>query len=213
MPWFLKRYFLEKIYDFKLNPSAYIGLSWIFPKYLEMGEHAKIGHLNVAINLDEIIMHKSCSIGRNNWITGFPSLKYKQSLHFSHQLERKSILLMKEGSAITVLHHIDCTNMISIGRFTTVAGYNSQFLTHSINVYENIQDSKPIDIGSFCLIGTNCIILGGAKLPDFSVLGAKSLLNKILEETYFLYAGVPAKGIKIIAKDAKYFNRVTPFVY
>jgi hypothetical protein len=50
-------------------------------------------------------------------------------------------------------------------------------------------------------------------LPDYSVLGASSMLNKEYSEPYFLYAGNPAKAIKPLPKDTAYFNRSAGFVH
>ena len=177
---------------------------------LVMEEGAIIDTFNVAINLDKITMKANSSIGRSNWITGFPTKT--NSKHFAHQSDRRSELIIGEFSAITKKHHIDCTNLITIGAFATIAGYQSQLLTHSIDIYENHQNSKPIYIGDYTFIGTNAVILGGAKLPSNSVLGAKSLLNKSFEEEYMLYAGVPAKPTSKISTDAKYFKRPIGFV-
>jgi acetyltransferase-like isoleucine patch superfamily enzyme len=120
---------------------------------------------------------------------------------------------MNEGAAITKHHHIDCTSPVTIGKFTTIAGYYSQLLTHSIDIFESRQDSHPISIGDYCFVSTNVVILGGAQLPDYSVLGAKSLLNKKHNQPYALYAGQPAVFVKTIDKEAKYFTRTEPFVY
>jgi hypothetical protein len=49
-------------------------------------------------------------------------------------------------------------------------------------------------------------------LPSFSVLGAKSLLNKKLSEEWTLYGGVPAKPLQCIPREAKYFTRIIGFV-
>jgi hypothetical protein len=43
-------------------------------------------------------------------------------------------------------------------------------------------------------------------------LGAKSLLNKPHQQTHCLYAGVPAKPIKSLEPDLKYFQREVGFV-
>ena len=210
MPWKIRRILLIKWFGYKIHPSATIGLSWVYPSYLEMSEKARINHLVVAVNLDKIIIGKESSIGRGNWITGFPT--NTKSAHFRHQTDRKAELILEEHSSITKNHHIDCTNLIKIGKFCTIAGYNSQLLTHSINIYESIQDSAPILIGDYTFVGTNVVILGGAVLPDYSVLGAKSLLNSAFQKPWHLYAGVPAKEIKEISKDAKYFHRTKGFV-
>lgn len=210
LPWRLKRFMLVQFFKFEIHPSARIGLSWIYPKKLIMDANSSIGHFNVAIHLDSISIGKESSIARGNWITGFPS--NSNSKHFSHQKNRESKLIIGNHSAITKNHHIDCTNTIKIGNFVTVAGYASQLLTHSINIELNIQDSNPISIGDYCFVGTASTILGGAVLPPFCVLGAKSLLNKPFVNPYRLYGGNPAQEIKELPKDYKYFTREVGFV-
>lgn len=211
LPWRIKRLILQKCFHYKIHPTAKIGISYIYPQYLEMKEGAHIGHLNIAIHLDKIIIGKNSTIGRKNWITGFSTKT--TSKHFSHQLERKSELIMGNESAITKNHHIDCTNSIIIGNFVTIAGYYTQMLTHSIDLKENRQNSLPIIIEDYCFISTRCILLGGCKLPNHSTLAAGAVLNKNYSESWTLYAGVPAKPIKAIEKTEKYFTRQSGFVY
>ena len=211
LPWPIKRIILVRFFKYEIHPDARIGLSWIYPKKLIMDSDSIIGHFNVAVHLDLISIGKNSSIARGNWITGFPT--NTNSKHFSHQINRKSSLLIGQHSAITKNHHVDCTNTIQIGNFVTVAGYSSQLLTHSINIELNIQDSSPIVIGDYCFVGTASTILGGANLPSYCVLGANSLLNKPYSIPYRLYAGNPAMEIKELPSDFKYFNRVSGFVY
>lgn len=211
-PWFIKRKLLKWFFNYKIEPTAYIGLSWFFPSELEMEDKSFVGHFNTAIHLDKIKMDNNASIGQFNWITGFSTKT--ESKHFAHQKkERYALLHLKEHAAITKHHHIDCTNKIEVGAYATIAGYYSQLLTHSINIKYNRQDSSPIYIGDYCFVGTNVVILGGSSLPAYSVLGAKSLLNKEFTEEYMLYGGVPCKALQPISKDAKYFLRTEWFVY
>ncbi|KAF2328700.1 acyltransferase [Flavobacterium ginsenosidimutans] len=210
-PWPLKRFMLVQFFKYEIDRSSRIGFSWIFPKKLIMDSNAYIGNFNVAVHLDLLKIGKHSSIARGNWITGFPT--NTDSKHFSHQKDRQSNLIIGEHSAITKNHHIDCTNIIQVGNFVTVAGYSSQLLTHSINIELNIQDSNPITIGDYCFVGTASTILGGAALPAYSVLGANALLNKNFTTPYRLYGGNPAKEIKELPKEYKYFNRETGFVY
>lgn len=210
LPWPLKRFMLVQFFKYEIHPSARIGLSWIYPKKLIMGANSQIGNYNVAIHLDLISIGIESSIARGNWITGFPTNTNSQ--HFSHQKDRESNLIIGQHSAITKNHHIDCTNVIQIGNFVTIAGYASQFLTHSINIGLNIQDSHPITIGDYCFVGTSSTILGGANLPAYSVLGANSLLNKAFVIPYRLYGGTPAQEIQELSRVFKYFNRKVGFV-
>lgn len=211
LPWKLRRILLVKCYKYDIAPTARIGLSYIFPKHLVMRDGAHIGHFNVAIHLDYMEMGEQSSIGRSNWITGFPT--GTSSPHFAHQQDRRSELIIGAQSAITKSHHLDCTNTLRIGRFVTIAGYASQFLTHSIDVVEGRQSSRPIEIGDYCFVSTGVRVLGGAVLPARSVLGASAVLNKAYTDEWTLYAGVPARPVKTLPQEAKYFHREKGFVY
>jgi acetyltransferase-like isoleucine patch superfamily enzyme len=211
LPWRLRRRALQSWFGYKIHPKAHIGFAWVFPRKLIMSADCKIDHFTVAIHIDKIEMGAKATIGRGNWITGFPT--NTKSLHFKHQVERQAELLLEESADITKGHHWDCTDLIKIGRFTTIAGYNSQFLTHSVDLVEGRQNSQPIYIGEYSFVGTNVVVLGGSILPSFSVLGAKSLLNKTYSEEWTIYAGTPAKPMKKISRDAKYFNRTNGYVY
>jgi acetyltransferase-like isoleucine patch superfamily enzyme len=167
-----------------------------------MANGARIEHFNVAIHLDNITLLENAKIGRNNWITGMST---QNKNHFTHQEDRIASLIVGKESAITKNHHIDCTNLVSIGDFSIIGGYQSQFLTHSIDFINNRQHSNPIIIGNYCFVGTRSILMGGAVLPDNSILGANSLLNKSFVKPYTLYAGSPAAEVKPIPMDAKYF--------
>ena len=209
LPWEMRRSFLEKRFGFKIHPSCRIGFSWIAPSRLIMEEGARIDHLTVCKNLDLLHLKAHSSIGRANWITGFP---LGPSRHFAHQPDRQPQLIVGEHSAITHRHLIDCTHSVTIGKFTTVAGFQSQIITHWIDIERSRQTSAPVRVGDYCFVGTNCVLIGGSALPDFCVLGAKSLLNKAFTETHQLYGGAPARPIQKLSPDCKYFQRTEGFV-
>jgi acetyltransferase-like isoleucine patch superfamily enzyme len=121
-------------------------------------------------------------------------------------------LIVGNHAAITHRHLIDCTDEVSVGAYSIVAGFQSQLLTHSIDLTESRQSCRPIRIGNYCFVGTNCVVLGGSSLPDYAVVGANSLLNDAYTESYMLYGGVPAKPIKELEKNAKFFLRSEGFV-
>ena len=210
LPWELRRPFLEKQFGFQIHPSARIGLAWVFPTRLIMAEGSSIGTATVCKGVDLLHLKAHATIGRGNWITGFPLGPLP---HFAHQPDRRPELILGEHSAITNRHLIDCTNLVTIGRFTTFAGFHSQIVSHSIDLDENRQSSEPVRIGDYCFVGTNSVLLGGSALPDYSVLGAKSLLNKAYQETHRLYAGVPARPVQELSPELAYFRRTSGFVY
>jgi acetyltransferase-like isoleucine patch superfamily enzyme len=209
LPWQLRRKFLEKQFGFQIHPTAHIGFAWILPNRLIMEERSSIGSATVCKNIDLLHLKACATIGRGNWITGFP---LGPSRHFAHQTDRRPELIIGEHSAITNRHLLDCTNSVTIGKFTTFAGFHSQIISHSIDLEQNRQSSEPVRVGNYCFIGTNCVLLGGSALPDFCILGAKSLLNKSFTETYQLYGGVPARPLKSLPRDYKYFQRTEGLV-
>lgn len=211
LPWQLRRIILQRIYGYKIHPTARVGMSFVYPKHLVMKAGASIGHFVTGIHLDRIEMGENSSIGRGCWITGFPT--DTDSQHFAHRKERKCELVIGKDSAITKNHHLDCTDYIHVGNFTTIAGYQSQFLTHSIDVYENCQDCHPIEIGDYCFVSTGVKVLGGSRLPSHSVLAAGAVLTRMFDDEWTIYGGVPAKKIKDIAPDAKYFVRKEGYVW
>jgi acetyltransferase-like isoleucine patch superfamily enzyme len=146
-----------------------------------------------------------------NWITGFPL--GTGSRHYAEDSERKPQLIVSRHAAITSRHLIDCTDEVTIGAFSIFAGFRSQILTHSIDLKESRQRCQPVRIGHHCFVGTASVLLAGSALPDGSVLAAHSLLADCCETPNTLYGGVPAKAIKPIESDAKFFNRTTGYVY
>jgi len=209
-PWFIRRRLLMLFFGYEIHPSSRMSLCWFFPRKLVLDANASIGMLTVCKGLEHVRLKENASIGRGNWITGFPQGGAK---HFLHQPERKAQLVLGEHSAITNRHLIDCTNSVEIGKFTTFAGFQSQILTHSIDLESCRQSSAPVKIGDYCFVGTNCVILGGSELPNYSVLGAKSLLNKKFTGTHTLYGGVPARALKQLNAGMGYFTRSVGFIY
>ncbi len=204
LPWFVRRRVLNRFLGYKIHRDSHIGLAWVFPKHLIMDAHSSIGHLTVCKGLTLLKMGEHAIIGRGNWITGFPK---ESSKHFKHQADRRPQLIMAEHSAITNQHIIDCTNEVSIDAFATLGGFRSQVLTHSIDLAISKESSAPIFIGKYCFVGTDCVLLGGSSLPNYCVLGAKSLLNKKYSENFWLYAGTPATPVKRLEPDLAYFAR------
>lgn len=204
-PWFVRRRALVVLFGFDIHPNSRIGLSIVAPKALTMAKGSSIGHLNVAKGLDVIELGVSARIGNLNWITGFPGGGER---YFKDNLRRRSALCIQEHGAIQNRNYIDCTDRVTVGRFSRVAGIWHQFLTHGINLATTNQASAPILIGEHCFIGTGAMILKGGELPDFSVLAAGSVLHKKQIATHKLYSGTPALPVKDLDPDLAFFRKV-----
>ena len=211
LPWTLRRRLLAAVCGYKIAPTAKVS-RWalLMPAKLEVGEHAFVGAFTVCKGLTLLKVEDHGWIGPFNWITAFPV--GTGSRHFADDTDRKPQLIVEQHAAITSRHLIDCTAEVIIGAFTTFAGFRSQILTHSIDLKESRQRARPVRIGHHCFVGTNCVLLGGSVLPDCSVLGAHSLLNKEYKVPQYLYGGVPAKPIAPL-EPGRYFSRTQGYVW
>lgn len=189
---------------YRISPQANIGRAFIRVGMLEMADGAHIGSLSIIRNVDKVTLGKGAIIGTFNWIYGFPT---GASEHFQEK-GRASELIMEEGSSLTSRHIVDCTNRVTIGAFTTVAGFYSQILTHGIDVRSNRQTSRPVTIGRYCLIGSRSTILKGAILPEGTVLSAGSMFRGSPRESHHIYSGAPAVPVRALNADEPYFTRI-----
>lgn len=57
--------------------------------------------------------------------------------------------------------------------------------------------SKSIHIGKHCFIGSACTLLKGCNLPNGSVVASRALITSCFNQEKALYAGIPAKLIKL----------------
>lgn len=203
LPWGMRRRVLSLFWNYKIHPTSRISFAWVFPDRLVMGPYSSILALTVVRNLDSLHLGSHSNIGRLNWIYGYP----REGSSYKADVGRISSLLIGDHVGISHRHILDCTNAITIGSFSQVGGYRTQFLTHSIDLSANMQRSHPITIGRYCFLGTSVVVLGGSQLPDFSVLGAGSMLRSKYEETYMLYSGVPARPAKALCREYSYFTR------
>ena len=188
------------------------GTGWLLVRVglgLQSARGAKIGHLNVIRGLEELSLGLNSSIGNANWLTGYPS---GGGCHFTTEEDRLPGLQLGDEAAITSLHLLDCTNMITVGQFATVGGWRSQILTHSIDFAAGEQRSAPVSIGAYSFIGSGSVLLAGSIFPGHSVLGAHSCVTQSLLDEYWLYAGAPAQPVKQLARSSGYFVRTSGYV-
>ena len=208
LPWALRRWMFRSFCGYSFGENARVGRSLIGCTSLQMGPSARIGHLNIIKGM-RLDMGECASVGDFNWIAGLPSGTRK---HFTEEAGRDPAFVMGRHAALTSRHFVDCSNRVDIGDFATVAGARSQILTHAIDFKLNRQVSAPVRIGRYCFVGTACVLLKGAELPDCSVLAAGSSLARAFTDTFTLYSGVPAQPVKELDRDAEYFRRVRGFV-
>lgn len=210
LPWGLRRHALRALFGYEIHPTARIGCSVILAKRCVLHAGARVRQLTLVKNLELLEVRTNGRLGNLNWVTGFP---LGNSAHFQHETDRFPGLVIEEHAAVTNRHYIDCTDRVVIGAFSTLGGFWTQILTHSIDMRTNRQSCKPITVGAYCFVGTGCVLLKGSALPERSILGAGSVLSRRMEDPGMLYSGVPAVAIREIEADKGYFVRETGFVH
>jgi acetyltransferase-like isoleucine patch superfamily enzyme len=194
LPWRLRRWILVRFAGYELHPESRIGLSLVLPrKQLVLEKDARIGHLNVIWNLDRLHMGREAKIGHLNWIT---AVQVRDDPIFDEYLDRRPELVLGDCAGITMRHYIDCSDSVRLEDFALVGGVRSTLMAHHMNVQRGRQGCAPVRIGRYSMVSTNCLVLGGAVLPDHSILGAHSLLIKDPGPPYRLYVGSPAAAVK-----------------
>lgn len=208
LPWKIRRPLLQKIFHFEIAPTARIGFSVILAHKVVMRDHAHIGNLNFCKPIDSLYMGEYSNLGTRNFITGFSVADkiVQRRKHFAHIKDRQCVLKVGKHTGITSRHYFDCNGGIYIGDFCQIAGFETAFLTHSIDLKNNRQDADSIRVGDYSFIGTRCTFVKGAEVPAYSIVGACSLVNKKFTEERVMYAGVPCKYIKKL-EDVKFFER------
>lgn len=211
LPWPLRRALLNRFCGARIHPTARIGMSLVLCDELELGPHARVGHLTLVKGLRRLSLGEHAILGSLNWVSGFPE-GLDDSPHFRDASARVPALIIGRHAAVTSRHIIDCTDTVSIGEYATLAGYRTQILTHSVSIRESRQRCAPVSIGAYCFVGTGSILLPGAALPDYSVLAAGAVLNRSLSAPHMLYGGCPAKALQELPEDLPYFTREEGYI-
>jgi len=152
---------------------------------VSVGPRARIGLGNVIKQLRVLSLGAGATIGRYNLISAHPV--------YRRLLPEGARLRLDERAAITSRHTLDCAGAVTVREGAMIAGHSSTVLTHSIDLKRDAQTAYPVEIGPYSFVGAHCLLLGGARLPDHSVLAAGSVLPRSKGDPEpGLWAGVPA---------------------
>ena len=155
-----------------------------------MGDHVRIGHLNVVRGGEEVALGRYAEIIRMNEINSIPAPEVVNQIDPRFHLGN--------GSIITAGHKIDFTDRVEIGRRTILGGRNSSLWTH------NRQRTRPVLVGSLSYIGSEIRVAPGGVIPSRCIVGIGAVVTGRLEGENQLIAGVPAKPIKPLGEEDRF---------
>lgn len=199
----LKRWIYRRVMRWTIHPSVRIGFTFILVESLVVEEGVSVSHFNVIKGCDLVVLKAGAMIGAFNWISGKPS----GSGMAPSSPDRRPQLIVGRESGITMRHLIDCSDAVTIGDFSIVAGFRCQILTHGIDVADSRQEAAPVTIGDRTVVFSGVILLAGSCVASRCVVAAGAVVTGELPEELRLYGGVPARAIKVLPPDHKFFTR------
>ncbi len=97
--------------------------------------------------------------------------------------------------------YIQGMGKIVVGDYTQIAA-NVGIISSNHDLYDtSIHIENSVQIGKYCWVGMNSVVLPGVELGDFTIVGAGSVVTKSFTEGYCVIAGNPAKIIKHLEKE------------
>lgn len=115
-------------------------------------------------------------------------------------VHKNAILQLKDYSTLGDSTTVICYRKIIIGRYSDITwqsqvmDFNSHFICYENGMISNI--ISPVVIGDYCWIGNRTTIMPGTHLPNRTIVGSNSLLNKnyiLYIPTHSMIAGIPAR--------------------
>lgn len=134
-------------------------------------------------------------IKHNTSMYGIPKVIWK------NRIEIGDFCSINEGCFLHGAGGIQIGNNVIVSHGVSIIseGLNPQKLING----EYVHEPKPIFIGNHVWLCANSTILCGCTIADNVIIGAGSVVTKDCLQTCGLYAGVPAKLIKIFHKEEK----------
>jgi acetyltransferase-like isoleucine patch superfamily enzyme len=119
-------------------------------------------------------------------------------VHFSSVVAGvENILIGVDAAAgISPGCYIQGGGKIYIGDYTQI-GPNVGIISANHDPYDNAKYVRgQVNIGSYCWIGMNSVVLPGVTLGDFTIVGAGSIVTKSFPDGYCVIAGNPARLLR-----------------
>jgi acetyltransferase-like isoleucine patch superfamily enzyme len=210
LPAGLKPAIYRRLFGYRVGRHVRIGITLLDAGSCEIGDDTTIGHGNVFVGTRQLVIGDHVRIGSLNLIRGGDEVTVGRWCEIIRRNELNSIvgadrvnpgdptLVIGAGSVITDGHRLDFTDRIELGERVIVGGRNSSLWTH------NRQRTAPISIGARTYLGSESRLAPGTSLPSRSIVALGSVVSGKLEGDESLIGGVPAKVLRALDEHDRY---------
>lgn len=140
------------------------------------------------VSLKDILNYKILKLGRGVYWQVHPSSKIANY--------RNIVIGIETSPGLMPGCYIQGNGKVFIGDYTQI-GPGVGIISSNHDVYDNrIGVYTTVDIGKYCWIGMNSVILPNVTLGEYTIVGAGSVVTKSFSEGYCVIGGNPAKIIK-----------------
>jgi acetyltransferase-like isoleucine patch superfamily enzyme len=200
----------RRLFGFRIGRDVRIGLSLLAARGCEIGDATVIGHGNAVIDVGRLVLGDHVRIGALNLVRGGDEVRIGRWSELLRRNELNSIvdpdpvtptdprLLIGPGCVITDGHRLDFTDRIELGERVIVGGRGSSLWTH------NRQRTAPIRVGPRTYIGSESRVAPGSSVPARSIVALGSVVSGELSGDESLIGGVPAKVLRPLDDHDRY---------
>lgn len=133
---------------------------------------------------------------------GFNKRAYWQ-VHFSSKVNGIDNIVagVETSPGVSPGCYIQGSGGIIIGDYTQIAP-NVGIISSNHDLHDSrIKQNGRVEIGKYCWLGMNSMVLPNVKLGDFTIVAAGAVVTKSFPQGYCLIGGNPAKKIKELDPD------------
>lgn len=157
------------------------------------------------MNSGTLIFYGKCSILRGTLINNQGVIRFGHNSHIGEHMK----IIIKESLEIGTMCRMAFSTIIMDTSGHPILDLSTGYVKRFF---------KGIRIGNYCWIGNSCSINAGTVLPDYVIVGNRSLLNKDYTheiQQFSLIGGVPAKLLKKnvlrVSKESVWFSYIRQF--
>jgi len=139
-------------------------------------------------------------------------------VHFTSRVDGYKYILIGKGTAPGYMNgcyvFAKKDSPVIIGEHTIIASNVCiAGFSHDLYDYNKYPSKGGVQIGSYCWLGANSVILPGVELGNHTIVAAGAVITKSFSDGFCVLAGNPARKIKDVDKKLVIENRKTYSYY